>query len=460
MKNIISSNIPIIIIIIISIIIITSRFGARKCCLLGGFILVSGTFLSSIATSLQFLLFTNGILFGSGMGICYSAPIACAARHIPHRKGLLSGIIVSGFGGGAFVFGNIALNIINPSREGIPDTDSKEKYYDSDSHIANQVPKMFIILGMCYSVLILIGGFLLSDPPKEPIEMLSNTQTENNSKLGITRWLRGVTYESTQKEEIKDNRINFQKNSDYSQVSDMVNDDYNKIQIKNNGDNDCIIDLDGKENDDIESIHIDNKETIISEIDPLTLIRTPLAWHLASCITTTTIGGMYLCGSFKTYGQSSFNDESYLSTVASTSSIFSACGRIFWGALGDKIGVLESLICMCSIFACIIATYSMSSQYGKAGFAIWTFSIFFLEGGNFALYMPLTIETFGNKFSGTNYGIMYTCYSLFSVINITILANNNVRFNSASLINGLITFIGFVNLCFFRIHRRRQARRP
>jgi len=231
--------------------------------------------------------------------------------------------------------------------------------------------------------------------------------------LGITRWLRGVTYESTQKEEIKDNRINFQKNSDYSQVSDMVNEDYNKIQIKN--DSDCINDLDVKENDDIEMIHIDNKETIISEIseiDPLTLIRTPLAWHLASCITTTTIGGMYLCGSFKTYGQSSFNDESYLSTVASTSSIFSACGRIFWGALGDKIGVLESLICMCSIFACIIATYSMSPQFGKAGFAIWTFSIFFLEGGNFALYMPLTIETFGNKFSGTNYGIVYMLLSI------------------------------------------------
>jgi MFS family permease len=390
------------------------------------------------------------------MGICYSAPIACAARHMPHRKGFLSGIIVSGFGGGAFFFGEIAVNIINPSREGIPDTlDSKEKYYDSDSHIANQVPKMFIILGTCYSILILVGSFLLSDPPKEPMEMLSNIQTEINLKSGITRWLRGVTYQSTQKEEIKDNRIDFQINSDYSQISDSVSDDYSKIQIKNR---DSVNDLDGKENDDIESIHIDNKETNISEVGPGTLIRTPLAWHLASCITTTTIGGMYLCGSFKTYGQLSFNNEQYLSTVASTSSIFSAFGRIFWGALGDKIGVIESLICMCSIFACIIATYSMSPQFGKAGFAVWTFSIFFLEGGNFALYMPLTIETFGNKFAGTNYGIIYTCYSLFSVINISILANNNVSFDSASLINGLVTFVGFVNLCLFRIHRR-QARR-
>jgi MFS family permease len=93
MTVIISSNSSVIFTIIVSITIfiitITSRIGARKCCLLGGFILVSGTFLSSIATSLSFLLFTNGILFGSGMGICYSAPIACAARHIPHRKGKL-----------------------------------------------------------------------------------------------------------------------------------------------------------------------------------------------------------------------------------------------------------------------------------------------------------------------------------------------------------------------------------
>jgi hypothetical protein len=100
----------------------------------------------------------------------------------------------------------------------------------------------------------------------------------------------------------------------------------------------------------------------------------------------------------------------------------------------------------------------MSPQFGELGFAVWTFSIFFFEGGNFALYMPLTIETFGNKFAGANYGFLFSFFSMFSVINILVLANNNVSFDSASQFMGLVTFIGFVNLCFFRIHRQRQTR--
>lgn len=174
---------------------------------------------------------------------------------------------------------------------------------------------------------------------------------------------------------------------------------------------------------------------------------------------STTMSGMYLCGTYKTYGQLSFKDELYLSTVASTSSIFSAAGRIFWGALADRIGVIQSLMCMCSLFALIIVTYSMSPLFGKAGFAIWTFLVFFFEGGNFALYMPLTIETFGNKYAGANYGIVFTFYSLFSVINILVLANNNVSFDSASYLMGSITFIGFLNLCCFRNHKNRVAHR-
>ena len=51
--------------------IIESRLGARYCCLIGGYILVLGIFLSSMVTSLPQLIMTNGVLFGMGVGICY-----------------------------------------------------------------------------------------------------------------------------------------------------------------------------------------------------------------------------------------------------------------------------------------------------------------------------------------------------------------------------------------------------
>ena len=79
--------------------VLQARLGSKWCVLLGGYILVLGTFLASIAESFGALLVTDGLMFGAGIGICYSAPIACAVRWLPHRKGLVTGIIVAGFGG-------------------------------------------------------------------------------------------------------------------------------------------------------------------------------------------------------------------------------------------------------------------------------------------------------------------------------------------------------------------------
>ena len=76
--------------------IIESRLGARCCCLIGGYILVLGIFLSSLVNSLSQLIMTNGVLFGMGVGICYSAPITAAARWMPTQKGLISGVVVAG----------------------------------------------------------------------------------------------------------------------------------------------------------------------------------------------------------------------------------------------------------------------------------------------------------------------------------------------------------------------------
>ena len=408
--------------------LIEARIGARWCCLLGGAILVSGTLLSSTATTLSQLLITDGIMFGVGMGICYTAPIACAARWMPEKKGLLSGIIVAGFGGGAFIFGQIALQIVNSERIGIvSDGTSKESYYPSDSDVANAVPSMFLNLGLCYSVLILVGSCLLSDPPTvsdQPlIEICEGSPTgveENRIPNRVPDSPTVKSYQPPQKDKFEA----------YSSKRT-----YHPLATNGSGYTLDDVGVSGEFRD---------------QIGPPELFRSPLAWQLSSCMITTTIGGMYLCGTYKTFGQLTFSDEMYLSTIASTASLFSAAGRIFWGALGDKIGASEALIIMTFIFSITILTYPSSLTLGKAGFAIWTFLIFFLEGGNFALYMPVTIDTFGGKLAGANYGIIFTSYSIFSVLNITLLAKFHVSYSFACQLMAALTFFGFADLCFFR----------
>lgn len=100
--------------------------------------------------------------------------------------------------------------------------------------------------------------------------------------------------------------------------------------------------------------------------------------------------GMYLLGTFKVYGTRALgaHTEHLLSLVGSIAGLFNAGGRIAWGALGDRIGPVEALLVMSSIFSVIILTYPLSVPLGESAFALWTFLVFGCEGGNFALYMP------------------------------------------------------------------------
>ena len=59
-----------------------------------------------------FALYAVG--FGIGKGFLYPAPLNAGWSHLPGRKGFVSGLIVSGVGVGAFVFGIFVQRIVNP----------------------------------------------------------------------------------------------------------------------------------------------------------------------------------------------------------------------------------------------------------------------------------------------------------------------------------------------------------
>jgi len=425
--------------------VIERKIGARKTCLIGGYVLVLGTLLSATAKSLGALIVTDGVLFGIGLGMCYSGPIAASVRWMPHRKGLVTGLIVAGFGGGSFLFGMIATRVVNPNQVNIQDTGSTDGYYNPNSDVVHNVPKMYVILGICYFLFITFGSFILSEPPlaasekgeKETISMSVASNPGSNKYHQVTKT--EIDFESAT---IADNPLKeggldseLEKEVDI-QLSPI----HNKTVIP--------LEIEGSKSrsDDLEV-----------DLGPKELLVHPLAWHLASCFITTTVGGMYLAGTFKTYGQKEFSSELFLSTLGSIASVFNAVGRVFWGALADLVGPTETLIAMSLIYSILILTYSHSTSLGQAGFAFWTCCIFFFEGANFALYLPITVHLFGKKNAAANYGLVFTCYSFLNVVNITILAGFDTSFRNASLSMGILTFIGFINLVLFHKHMKYRS---
>lgn len=79
------------------------KYGPKNVCTAGAALFGAGYFSSGFAANLWQLTLTYGMVAGFGAGLAYVTPVAAASKWFPSKKGLVSGIIIFGFGAGAFL---------------------------------------------------------------------------------------------------------------------------------------------------------------------------------------------------------------------------------------------------------------------------------------------------------------------------------------------------------------------
>ncbi len=120
------------------------RYGPKLGATAGGLFLAAGCILSGWMQSYLGLILGFGILGGIGMGLAYAATTPAAVKWFgPHRRGLIVGIVVGGYGGAAIYIAPLASWLI-------------EGYGISQS---------FVVLGIFFAIVVIIAGQLLSWPP-------------------------------------------------------------------------------------------------------------------------------------------------------------------------------------------------------------------------------------------------------------------------------------------------------
>ena len=125
------------------------KMGPRKLALIGSFLFSIGYLVAGLALHLDFIpLFYlgYGVIGGVGIGLGYVTPVATVAKWFPDRKGLATGIVVMGFGIGAFLLskGLAPLLIVRT---------------------AGALPLVFVWLGVIFALILIPCSLALSDPP-------------------------------------------------------------------------------------------------------------------------------------------------------------------------------------------------------------------------------------------------------------------------------------------------------
>lgn len=123
---------------------IQDKYGPKVGATVGGLCLALGCIVAGLMKSYLGLMIGFGVLGGIGMGIGYAAPTPAALKWFgPHKRGVVSGIVVAGYGAAALYIAPLAQYLIN-------------NYGISAS---------FIGLGIFFAVVVILAGQLLSNPP-------------------------------------------------------------------------------------------------------------------------------------------------------------------------------------------------------------------------------------------------------------------------------------------------------
>lgn len=122
--------------------------GPRIPTLLGAAALCLGSLMASTvrdpSQKFQFWM-SYGVIAGTGIGLAYVCPIAALTKWFPDIKGLITGIAVAGFGGGAMIFIPTVSRFLGPN--------------------AQPVHEFFLIHAIASGVIVIVGALLLRNPP-------------------------------------------------------------------------------------------------------------------------------------------------------------------------------------------------------------------------------------------------------------------------------------------------------
>ena len=357
------------------------RFGPTFGLIIGAFVMIfCFSQLIYMNNRWGYLIFLSlGFSIPDGLG--YIPAFAVAWRHFPKNTGLITGIIGCAYGCGSSVINIIAMEIVNPLNiqpQYINNRINNEKYFGPQ--ISKNVPKMWFVIIVIWTILLLISIIFIRNPPK--YNKYGGTGEVNNLENEVEEMpLKNVVIDLDRSKESK-RKVSAEKMENNSESGgEMIErkpnpNTPNPVPINNNS---------YTQTKYIKSI----KEGIKSSQFWL------LNYYLSVGIMTTTVFAFCL----KPIGQHYGMRDHFLTIIGTLFTILLGVMRIVWGYLFQifKLKIIM-MICLSGIIVCTLLTplVAPTSQY--------LFAFFVLLGVAFMSAVFPIIPAACNTIFGPNFG--------------------------------------------------------
>ena len=322
------------------------KYGPMKIALLGGTLLGIGYLLAGVVGANFILkLLGIGIIGGAGIGLAYVVPIGVGIKWFPDKKGLVSGLAVAGFGFGAFLW---ILMANPPSILGFNGLITKT----AGAYTVANVDFAFIIYGILFLVLVVIGSLVMRNPPEGWLPKGYKPPEEKDSKGKKTKSVSLMPKEMLRTRQYYLLWMMF-----------LIGALAGLMVIGN-----------------IQNFAKNPAEGFAGN-----------GFSFQEAIDFAVIG------------------------AAVCLPIFNGLGRIVWGKISDNIGRKKALMIM-FVFQGIMMLAFFYTTSNPIMFYVAAALIGFNFGGNFALFPAATADSFGAENVGLNYGYVFTSYGIGGIV--------------------------------------------
>ena len=329
--------------------------GPRLSSVFGGILLGGGLILSGFAKTPLLMVLTYGLLGGAGIGFCYAATTPPAVKWFPlEKKGLISGIVVSGVGFAAVYISPLTNMLI-------------AKYGISNS---------FFILGFGALIIIVLLSQLLINPPAgyAPISYKTKTGPET-------------------------------ANSDKNVAIKSSTGSMNSMEMKCAEGNST-----AKHKTENEKKQNNNE---IKQYEWNEMLRTKTFYKLWIMYAFSASAGLMIIGHLAVIANKQANwDQGFYLVVFLA--IFNTLGRIVGGILSDKWGHTTTMRVLFILQAVNMMFFGKYLNPVTLGFGAAITGLSY--GALFSVFPAAIADYYGTKNLGVNYGLLFTSWGVAGVI--------------------------------------------
>ena len=378
--------------------------GPRKVAMVGVALWGLGNVLAGLGTSslgAPWLYATYGIMGGIGAGMAYITPVAMVTKWFPDRKGLAGGLVAAGFGMGAFVY-----NLLVPRFAGF------------------------------HAAALHAGGFLAAKAAASAagtqfdMRYLTAAQLFTAADAGAVMHVfiaSGVVFLAVG-----------------LAAASLFRNPPPGYRVPSSGARGAL--------------EARAARPAVESYSPAQIIATPQFYLLWLQLFVNVIGGITIISNavFILTDLTSVSAAT-IAPLFGLVSIFNALGRLFWGAVSDRIGCNKTFAAMFAIQA--MTLFLMSDAHDLNLALLATSVVLFCCGGGFGTMPSFNAGCFGTKYMGLNYALILTAWGFAGLVGPILVARAKDMTGSFAAMLPLIALLllGAVLLPFLTKKPTRRA---